>query len=1234
MVVHSGSSFPITFNSPANFTSKYMTKPRSHRIKDHAVVIVTALCWTLLMGTAKAGFPPVITSQPTNQTVLDGGSATFQLQVSSVTTLTYQWYFQSAAIPGATNRLFTRTNAQLSDAGSYFVAVTNADGGLLSSNAILTVLQSPDVITAVSGPMNVLATSNLTYTITVTNRGSLPATNVVVDDTLPVGVNVVAVSAGGTVVGSGAGRVVFDSASDNQNSGTLTWSHNTTTATNRLLLVGVALGSSGTTLDSAVTTITYGGLNLTRVMTNRNGKVGSELWQLKNPPSGNHTINLAVDKTPTMLSAGSATLSGVDQVAPLSATNSVKASGSLSSLTVNSSTNEIVLDILASTGDEDPVFDNSQITLWADHANTTAGGSSIKPGANLVTMTSGVKDGPWADIAVSVRPMGLPGSVNWSIPFLASGAATNFTITIAAPVSGILTNIVSSVADSMDSNPANNDGSAASAQVVTSVLPVADIVTTQTGPMSVGALTNFTYTVTLSNAGPSIASGVVANDTLAPTLKYVSSSGGGTYLGGVVTWPAVDKLARNATTNFTVTVRSPTKGALTNIVWSTAASYDPSPGNNDGSASAARAITIVSPPPVDVSSAAAGSASTLNWNHTVTSGSNRVLIVGVSIDSPGVNVLTVTFGGILPMMPIGQTDGLQTKVVMYELLNPPVGKYPISVSLNTSAGVVGGAVSFSNVNQSNPIAGVVGNSGAGTNASVTIASALGGFVINTIASKSPLNAEASGETQMSEWNLAGMNYSGAGGISFGASSVSPTWMLSSATNWAMTAVALNSTTILADVGLNVTGPASVIATSNLTYSITVTNFGTAPATNVVVCDALPAGTSFVGASGGGTSTGGVVKWPALPKLSVGAGTSYTLTLRAPIIGPLTNIAYSTASTTDPDPSNNNGAGVSTRAITSVIPLADVAATVSGPTSVLATTNFTCIVTLTNAGPSPASDIRVNDLIPPGTTFAGASNGGTYDAGTVVWTLASLAAKDSTNLVVTLTAPADGRMTNIVSSTSTTIDPNPSNNDGTAPAARFVTTITPIADLATTVSGPGSVVTNASFNYVIAVSNAGPSISGSVLVKDRLPAGTVFVSASGGGTLDGSMVTWPFSGLARNAVTNFSLTVQATGVGALTNAVFSSSAVLDPDGTNNDGSSVAATVVTQVFPFLLLSGSWNGSGGFQVEFHTYPDTLVSIMASTNLWDWTELLKTNSGEGRVIFIDPDIGNYPQRFYRVQQ
>src|SRR5207245_2250725 len=99
-------------------------------------------------------------------------------------------------------------------------------------------------------------------------------------------------------------------------------------------------------------------------------------------------------------------------------------------------------------------------------------------------------------------------------------------------------------------------------------------------------------------------------------------------------------------------------------------------------------------------------------------------------------------------------------------------------------------------------------------------------------------------------------------------------------------------------------PDPVLAGNNITYTLTVTNNGPSDTTGASLSDAIPAGTSFVSATGGGTLTAGVVGWN-LTTITSGANKSFRLLVKVDS-SPNTNIS-NTASTTsgvfDPDTSD-------------------------------------------------------------------------------------------------------------------------------------------------------------------------------------------------------------------------------------------------------------------------------------------------------------------------------------------
>src|SRR5262249_23844472 len=163
--------------------------------------------------------------------------------------------------------------------------------------------------------------------------------------------------------------------------------------------------------------------------------------------------------------------------------------------------------------------------------------------------------------------------------------------------------------------------------------------------------------------------------------------------------------------------------------------------------------------------------------------------------------------------------------------------------------------------------------------------------------------------------------------------------------------------------------ATANTTSNLVYTITVTNLGPDIATNVIVSDLLPTNVTFVGASSGGTNGNGTVWWPTLTNFAVAASTNFTVTITAPSSGrSLTNVVSSTATTTDPDSSNNNGSSSNAKATTTVLEIADVKTTKSGATTINESSNLTYTITVTNLGPNNATNVVVSDLLPTNVTF--------------------------------------------------------------------------------------------------------------------------------------------------------------------------------------------------------------------------------------------------------------------------
>jgi alpha-tubulin suppressor-like RCC1 family protein len=81
--------------------------------------------------------PFAITLQPTNRSTYTGATVTFSVGTGGSPPFAYQWQFDGANLPGATNSVLSLTNVGRNATGTYAVIVSNQFGVIASSNAVL-----------------------------------------------------------------------------------------------------------------------------------------------------------------------------------------------------------------------------------------------------------------------------------------------------------------------------------------------------------------------------------------------------------------------------------------------------------------------------------------------------------------------------------------------------------------------------------------------------------------------------------------------------------------------------------------------------------------------------------------------------------------------------------------------------------------------------------------------------------------------------------------------------------------------------------------------------------------------------------------------------------------------------------------------------------------------------------------------------------------------------------------
>ena len=225
----------------------------------------------------------------------------------------------------------------------------------------------------------------------------------------------------------------------------------------------------------------------------------------------------------------------------------------------------------------------------------------------------------------------------------------------------------------------------------------------------------------------------------------------------------------------------------------------------------------------------------------------------------------------------------------------------------------------------------------------------------------------------------------------------------------------------------------------VTYTVTLANNGPNTATNVTVNDLLPADLTFVSATPSqGTYDNLIGVWN-VGTLAMAAAP--TLTIQALIANQnaVTNTATIVGNEPDPNP-NNNSASATT---TPQAPQADLAVTktVSDSTpNVSDTIMFT--VTVSNLGPSAASNVQVNDLLPVGLAFVSATpSQGTYDNLIGVWNIGSVSTSTAQTLLVQATVATALPQTNTATVAGDQFDPDGNNNAASATETPKMTPVT-------------------------------------------------------------------------------------------------------------------------------------------------------------------------------------------------
>lgn len=406
-------------------------------------------------------------------------------------------------------------------------------------------------------------------------------------------------------------------------------------------------------------------------------------------------------------------------------------------------------------------------------------------------------------------------------------------------------------------------------------------------------------------------------------------------------------------------------------------------------------------------------------------------------------------------------------------------------------------------------------------------------------------------------------------------------------------------------------PGIVPAGDVLTYTMEIVNAGPSTSTNVVLRDTLDTLiNSGVGATGqgfidatiaAGSATGGSCSTSApggnrralscsfasVPVCTSGTDCAVVTVHVRPggDGGSRTNSADVVSSeVADPDYTDNGDSVTST-----VDPRADMSVTKTAtPTTAIAGQALTYVVTASNAGPSRADTVSINDTLPLDVTFvsAVASNGGTCStipaAGATIttanralvcgWTAINNTAQQTVTVQVRPNTVTRGTtLTNAVSVSTTTVETNATNNTASVDTPVAV----PVLDLLANLSdSPDPVAVGDTMTYTFRVTNNGPSFAENVRMVGALPAtrlSYVALAAPAGVTCStpavgafGGTIDCQMSGLASGASQQLTVTMKGEAKGT-DQATLTVSSDETNDGFDTQPSNNQVTEKTSVRP---------------------------------------------------------------------
>lgn len=235
---------------------------------------------------------------------------------------------------------------------------------------------------------------------------------------------------------------------------------------------------------------------------------------------------------------------------------------------------------------------------------------------------------------------------------------------------------------------------------------------------------------------------------------------------------------------------------------------------------------------------------------------------------------------------------------------------------------------------------------------------------------------------------------------------------------------------------------------NITYTITVTNNGPDSAADVMVTDTLPENVTFVSVEPPGSHDSGVIS-ANIGGMTNGQAVSFNVVVTPTGLGTVSNTA--SVSSTTPDGIGTNNSATATTSVRE--PVADISAGITAPPQCTllpgGTANYT--FTLANAGPEAAENSQLVVTFPANVTFMSSTPPVVPVGNTLTLSVGTVGAASNGSLVADFLIDSGSSVVMSASATTTTGDPNATNNSASSTMNMLVLPATaPIKGLFSTI----------------------------------------------------------------------------------------------------------------------------------------------------------------------------------------